>query len=81
MTTFNLDQIFRIVPDLLKVPTPRMWTDYDQEADVLYINFKKPSRADDSKILKDSIIVRSEHGKIVGITVLNAGKFSTSIKS
>ncbi len=76
MAELEIDQILRIVPDLLKVPSPQMWTDYDQEADVLYINFKKPSRVDDSKILRDSIIVRSEHGKIVGITILNASKFS-----
>ena len=29
---------------LLEVPYSRIWTSYDKEADVLYINFKKPSQ-------------------------------------
>jgi uncharacterized protein YuzE len=30
------------IPFLLKMPSKRMWVDYDEEADVLYISFKKP---------------------------------------
>ncbi|MBI2487707.1 MAG: DUF2283 domain-containing protein [Deltaproteobacteria bacterium] len=66
--------ILAIVPDLLKVPYSRIWTTYDEEADVLYINFKKPSHADDSKLSDDDVIIRHEKGKVVGITVLNASK-------
>jgi len=58
MAELDINLILRIMPDILKVPTPQMWTDYDQEVDVLYINFKKPSRADDSEIINDTIIVR-----------------------
>jgi uncharacterized protein YuzE len=47
---------------------------YDEEADVLYINFKKPSHADDSLLTDDDIIIRYEKGQIVGITILNASK-------
>jgi uncharacterized protein YuzE len=47
---------------------------YDEEADVLYINFKKPSHADDSLLTDDDIIIRYEKGQIVGITMLNASK-------
>lgn len=47
---------------------------YDKKADVLYINFKKPSHADDSQLTDDDIIIRYEKGEVVGVTVLNAGK-------
>jgi uncharacterized protein YuzE len=47
---------------------------YDEEADVLYINFKKPSHTDDSLLTDDDIIIRYEKGQIVGITILNASK-------
>ena len=52
----------------------KIWIDYDGEADVLYVNFKKPSHADDAQLLDNDIIVRYEKGSIVGITILNAKK-------
>ena len=58
----------------MKIPYSKIWTSYDKDADVLYINFKKPSHADDSEITDDDIIIRYEKGEIVGITVLNASK-------
>lgn len=51
-----------------------MWYSYDEEADVLYLNFKKPSPADDSIITEDDIITRYEKGKVVGVTIINANK-------
>jgi len=60
-----------LVPELLEIPYSRIWTSYDKEADVLYINFKKPSHADDSELTDDDIIIRYEKGKIVGVTILN----------
>ena len=47
---------------------------YDAEADVLYINFKKPSRATDSEMTDDDILVRYEGEEVVGLTVLHASK-------
>lgn len=70
----EIKDVLALVPELLKVPHARMWTSYDREADVLYINFKKPSHADDSEITDDNIIIRYEGGEIVGITVLDASK-------
>lgn len=47
---------------------------YDAEADVLYINFKKPSQATDSELTEYDIIVRYENEEVVGLTVLHASK-------
>jgi uncharacterized protein YuzE len=47
--------------------------DYDPEGDVLYIHFGQPQPADDSDITDEGIIVRLREGKIVGLSILNAG--------
>jgi len=47
---------------------------YDEEADVLYLNFKRPNHADDSELLDNDVIVRYENDEIVGMTIMNASK-------
>ena len=47
---------------------------YDEQNDVLYINFEQPQPADDSDITDEGIIIRLRHNKIVGLTILNAAK-------
>ena len=47
---------------------------YDSEGDVLYINFGEPQPADDSDVTDEGVIVRLREGKIVGLSILNAGK-------
>ncbi len=74
MAAIEIERMLTLVPQLLEIPHTRIWTTYDKEADVLYVNFKKPSHADDSKLTDDDIIVRYEAGQIVGITILNASK-------
>ncbi len=74
MGTVEVKKILTLVPELLEVPYSRIWTSYDKEADVLYINFKKPSHADDSELTDDDLIIRYEKGVIVGITILNASR-------
>ena len=74
MTSLEVKKVLNIVPEILEVPCSRICTSYDKKADVLYINFKKTSHADDSEITDDDIIIRYEKGNVVGITVLNASK-------
>jgi len=61
-----------LMPQLLMTPAKRIWLAYDEEADVLYVNFKKPSHADDSELTDDDIIIRYENEQVVGMTILNA---------
>jgi len=70
----EVKRVLNLVPELLEVAYPRIWVDYDKEADVLYINFKKPSHADDSELTDDGVIIRYVEGDVVGITVLNASR-------
>jgi uncharacterized protein YuzE len=74
MATIDMKEIINITPQLLNIPFKRIWYSYDEEADVLYMNFKKPSHADDSTLTDDDIIIRYEKGEIVGVTVLHASK-------
>jgi hypothetical protein len=37
-------EVFEATPHLLEFPVRRMWTDFDKEADLLYIGFKRPHR-------------------------------------
>ncbi len=80
MAIAELKKVINIIPQLLDIPYNRMWYSYDEEADVLYLNFKKPSHADDSIITEDDIITRYEKGKVVGTTIINASKRKTKIQ-
>lgn len=54
--------------------TRQMWTNYDSEADVLYISFRKPQQANDSIMQDDGNIYHYHDEELVGITVLNASQ-------
>ena len=70
----SIEKISALVPHLLDISQKKIWVDYDEEADVLYVNFKKPSHAGDSEITDDGVIIRYEKGHVVGMTFLNASK-------
>jgi len=60
------------VPYLLTAPSRRIWIDYDDEADVLYVSFRKPQRANDSIMEEDNVICHYRDDELVGMTVLQA---------
>lgn len=67
-----IKEIQLALPYLLKHKTVR--SSYDDEADVLYLHFKKPNHADDSEMTEDEIIIRYEKKEITGMTILHAGQ-------
>lgn len=79
MASIDIKEILSLTPQLLNIPVKRIWYSYDEEADVLYLNFKKPSHADDSVLTDDDIIIRYEKGEIIGITVLHASKRKAAV--
>jgi uncharacterized protein YuzE len=72
MEATALGDIQTALPYFLKHKT--VWSSYDNEADVLYLHFKKPNHADNSKMTEDEIIIRYEKEEIVGLTILNASR-------
>jgi uncharacterized protein YuzE len=63
-----------LIGQVLSLPARQMWTDYDAEADVLYISFRKPQQANDSIMEDDGNIYHYRDDELVGITVLNAAQ-------
>lgn len=61
-------------PHILRFPIAKMGIDYDKEADVLYISFKRPQKATDSEMTKDGVLLRYRDDELVGITILDASK-------
>jgi uncharacterized protein YuzE len=74
MEEINVSNYLNLASDLLRIPFENVWSNYDKEADVLYMSFKKPAIADDSELTDDNIIIRYKNGKIIGMTILNASK-------
>jgi uncharacterized protein YuzE len=72
MALAEIEQFLKIVPAVRNSPGKYLWSSYDAEADVLYINFKKPSHATDSELTDDDILVRYEGDEVIGLTVLHA---------
>ena len=63
-----------LIAEVLSLAVRQLWTDYDAEADVLYISFRKPQQANDSIMEDDGNIYHYRDDELVGITVLNASK-------
>jgi uncharacterized protein YuzE len=63
-----------LIPPLLKLPYRHVWSDYDAEADVLYLSFRKPQGANDSLMESDGNIYHYRDKQLVGVTILNVSK-------
>ena len=74
MTIPSVAEYFELIPSLVRAPHRAFWSTYDAEADVLYLNFKKPASATDSELTDDDIIVRFEGDEVIGLTVLHASE-------
>ena len=74
MAIADIQDYLRLIPAVKKTPQGYLWSSYDQEADTLYINFKKPSHATDSELTEDDIIIRNEKDEVIGLTILHSSK-------
>lgn len=72
MAMANLSELKAMVPYMLK--HKNLWSNYDEEADVLYLHFKKPNHADHSEMTDDNIIIRYKNSEVIGVTILNASQ-------
>ena len=69
MATIVLDKAIRSLPELITI-SPQVWVDYDQEADVLYLSFRRPQQATDSE-LEDNFIYHYDGEELVGVTIID----------
>ena len=74
MALAEISQFLKLMPAVRDSPQKTLWSSYDAEADVLYVNFKKPSHATDSELRDDDVIVRYENEEVIGLTILHASQ-------
>lgn len=70
----SVQEYLKILPIVKDAPQRSVWLTYDQEADVMYVNFQKPSVATDSELTDDDVIIRYGGDEIIGFTVLHASQ-------
>lgn len=74
MAIADIQEYLKLIPAVNRSPQHAVWLTYDEEADTLYVNFKKPSYATDSELTDEDVIVRYEGQAVIGFTVLHASK-------
>ncbi len=79
MATLKKDKAIKgallLARQMSQLPADKLWIDYDQEADVLYISLKRPQKATETvEVNRGSILLRYRGKELVGITVLDASK-------
>ena len=72
--TINFQDYMNLIPVVRQAPQNSLWSSYDAEADVLYINFRKPSHATDSELTDNDVIVRYDNDEVIGLTILHASR-------
>jgi len=68
----TVQTVTQAVPLLLKFPMEHFSVDYDREADVLYISFRRPQKATDTRMTDEGLLLRYHGKELVGITILDA---------
>ncbi len=70
----NIQDYLKLIPAVNQSPHHAVWLTYDEPADTLYVNFKKPSYATESELTDEDVIIRYEGETVIGFTVLHASK-------
>lgn len=74
MAIVNVENYLRLLSEVKETPNGNVWLSYDAGADVLYVSFKQPGEATDSKLTDEDVILRYDGDEIVGFTVLHASQ-------
>ncbi|MCK4736791.1 MAG: DUF2283 domain-containing protein [Methanophagales archaeon] len=66
----------KIIPHVVRSPQRRIWIDYDEDADVLYMNFTYPPKAVEHEEDENGIVKNyDEKGNLTGLTIIGATRF------
>lgn len=74
MAIADIREFLKLVPAVRQTPEDYLWVSYDRGADVMYVNFKKPSHATDSELTDEDVILRYEGDELIGLTILHASQ-------
>ena len=72
--TENLNAFLNLLPAVRHSSDGPLQASYDEEGDVLYIQFREAASTTDSELTDDDIIVRYHGDEIIGITILHASQ-------
>ncbi len=70
----SMAHLLKAVSHLVRLPKTRMWLDYDEGADVLYVHFEDRPRSTHSDIRDDGVILDYKGRRLVGVTILEASQ-------
>ena len=69
-------EIIKIIPHVVRSRQRRIWIDYDEDADVLYMNFTYPLKVVEHEEDENGIVKNyDEKGKLAGLTIIAATRF------
>jgi uncharacterized protein YuzE len=68
----SIGYLLKATVNLIKLPQRKMWLDYDELADVLYLHFEEKPSSTHSEMREDGIIIDYRDSVIVGMTILDA---------
>lgn len=75
-------EIMKIIPHVIRISPKRLWIDYDEGADVLYISFVYPPNSVEHKENGNGIIRNyDKFGKLTGLTICAAKRFAEEGKA
>ena len=66
--------LLRALTNFIKLPATKMWLDYDNDADVLYVHFEATPASTHSEMTDEGMILDFHDEKLVGLTILDASQ-------
>jgi len=70
----SLGYLLSAMKNFVKLPTRRLWLDYDDEADVLYVHFEEQPASTHSEMTDEGILLDYRDETLVGLTILDASE-------
>ncbi len=80
LNTQNMQYVFNVMTNFIKLPATKLWLDYDAAADVVYLHFVEHPASTHSAMRDDGIILDYQDEQLVGLTILEASQRTTSRK-
>lgn len=71
----NLGHLLQAMAHLVKLPSHRLWVDYDAAADVVYLHFtERPASTHSEMSAEGFLLDYNEEDEVVGLTILAASQ-------
>jgi uncharacterized protein YuzE len=74
----SLNHLLKALANFIKLPAKKMWIDYDDEVDVLYVHFEEKPSSTHSEMTEEGIILDYREEQLVGLTILEASQRETA---